>query len=110
MQAVALATNDEFLVRYNLTIDAGDVLDYMKNLTYIWMDRRFSKHIEFDDMYNANLSLVPGPSGYCYNFNMANASDLFHLNLYDHLLILSIDHWQVLFQTSTPLQLHTIAL
>jgi hypothetical protein len=88
MQAVALATNDEILVHYNLTIDAGDVLDYMQKLTYIWMDPSFSKHAEFDDMYIVYLSLVPGPSGYCYNFNMANASDLFHLDLYGHHLLL----------------------
>jgi hypothetical protein len=81
MQAVALATNDEFLVSYNLSVDADDVLDYMKNLTYIWMDWTFSKNAEFDDMYNVNLSLVAGPSGYCYSFNIANASDLFHLDL-----------------------------
>jgi hypothetical protein len=83
MQAVALATNDEFLVPYNLTIDAGDVLEYMENLTYIWMDQTFTKQVEFDDLYNVNLSLVAGPSGFCYNFNMVNASDLFHLDLYD---------------------------
>jgi hypothetical protein len=90
MQAVALATNDDFLVSYNLTIDAGDVLDYMKKLTYIWMDRTFSKQAEFDDMYIVYLSLVAGPSGYCYNFNMANASDLLHLDLYDHRLLLNM--------------------
>jgi hypothetical protein len=98
MQAVALATNDEFLVSYNLSIDAGDVLEYMKNLTYGWMDRKFSKYAEFDDLYNVNMSLVAGPSGYCYNFNMANASDLLHLDLYDHLLLLTKEQFQFSFR------------
>jgi hypothetical protein len=95
-----------FLVLYNLSVDADDVLDYKKNLTYIWIDRTFSKSAEFDD----NFSLVAGPSGYCHNFNMANASDLFHLDLLANLLLLSINQFELLFQTSTPLQSHTIKL
>jgi hypothetical protein len=82
MQAVALVTGDEFLVQYNLTIDAEDVLDYIKNQLYDWTEFGCRSEAEFDDRFKAHLALIPGPSGYCYNFNLADGSDLFHLEKY----------------------------
>jgi hypothetical protein len=81
MQAVALLTGDEFLVRYNLTIDAHDVLGYMHKLNYKWTDKSFKKYTTFDDYYYIEFAYMVGPTGFCYNFNMIDADKLFDLKL-----------------------------
>jgi hypothetical protein len=86
MQAVALVTGDEVLNQFNLTIDTSDVLVYMKSQIQDWMDRNYSSLANFDKKYRAHLAAIPGPSGYCYNFNMADGSDLFYLEKYQELL------------------------
>lgn len=81
MQAVGLVTGDEFLVPYNLTIDVVDVLDYIKNLTWNWMDRKLFHVINFDDYYGIDFAEIVGSTGFCYNFNMIDADELFHLDM-----------------------------
>jgi hypothetical protein len=82
MQAIALATGDEFLVPFNLTIDAGDVLDYMAELRVKWYNPDHSNFAFFDDYYGVHFAEIIGASGFCYNFNMPEAADLLHLNTY----------------------------
>jgi hypothetical protein len=82
MQAIALATGDEFLVPFNLTIDAGDVLDYMAELKMDWHDPGHTNLAFFDDHYGINFAEIIGASGFCYNFNMPEAADLLHLNAF----------------------------
>jgi acid-sensing ion channel, other len=79
MQAVALVTGDEFLVPYNLTIDADDVALYISNLTTD--PRRFLWNVNFDDRYGTALAVVYAPSGICFNFNLVESHDLFNLEL-----------------------------
>ena len=81
MQAVELVTGDEFLVPYNLTIDAGDVLDYIKNLTWDWMHADLYHIINFDNYYGVDFAEIIGPSGFCYNFNLVDADELFRLEM-----------------------------
>jgi hypothetical protein len=78
MQAIGLVTNDDFLVPYNLSIETYDVLNYIKILTWDW-DGAMMHTIHFDDYYGIDFAEIIGQSGFCYNFNMVNASDLFHL-------------------------------
>jgi hypothetical protein len=77
MQAVSLVTGDEFLLPYNLTIDANDVLHYIKKLSFVWKD--FANHMIFDDQYAVELAEIVGPTGFCQNFNLILAADLFNL-------------------------------
>jgi hypothetical protein len=79
MQAVALVTGDEFLVPYNLTIDADDVLGYIKNLTWKWFKRQLVQEIGFDDYYGIYFAEIVGFSGFCYSFNIVVPDDIFHL-------------------------------
>jgi hypothetical protein len=81
MQAVALVTGDEFLVPFNLTIDTNDVLEYMENLLLVWDLGGFIKMANFDDFYGVDFALIVGPSGFCYNFNMIDADELFNLDM-----------------------------
>lgn len=77
MQAVALVTGDEFLVSFNLTIDAEDVRDYIASLGYDWHENRHYTVVNFDDQFGIDYAPIPGPSGLCYNFNMIKAEELF---------------------------------
>jgi hypothetical protein len=79
MQAVALVTGDEFLVSFNMTIDANDVLDYIKKLTWKWFDRRLVNDIGFDDFYGIYFADIIGSSGICYSFNIVVPEKIFHL-------------------------------
>jgi hypothetical protein len=56
MQAIALATGDEFLVPFNLTIDAEDVLDYMSELRVRWHNRKTTNFAFFDDYYGVEFA------------------------------------------------------
>ena len=56
MQAVGLVTSDNFLARYNLTVETNDVLDYIKNLTWNWSSKKLIHMIHFDDYYGVNLA------------------------------------------------------
>jgi hypothetical protein len=81
MQAVSLVTGDEFLIPYNLTIDTEDVLDYIRKLLLEWNDNLVSKNADFDDKFGVDFAEVIGSSGFCYNFNMADANEIFNLNM-----------------------------
>jgi hypothetical protein len=80
MMSIALVTGDEFLLAYNLTIGAEDVLDYMKRLFVDWKDTSVFKNAYFDDKDGINFAGIVGPTGFCYNFNLADAAKLFNLN------------------------------
>jgi hypothetical protein len=79
MQAVALVTGDEFLVPLNLTIDTENVLELIESLSY-HIYGEFDDYTEsyFDDFYGIDFAPILAPSGYCYNFNMIEAKDLYH--------------------------------
>jgi hypothetical protein len=79
MQAVALVTGDEFLVPYNLTIEASDVLDYIAKLNYKW--DLYENFATFDNFYGVDFAFIIGSSGFCYNFNIIDAEKLFNLDL-----------------------------
>jgi hypothetical protein len=81
MQAVALVTGDEFLVSYNLTISTEKVLSCFVGLLNKWDQKYVQREAYFDDKYAAEFNLVMGPSGFCYNFNLANAEELFNPDL-----------------------------
>jgi hypothetical protein len=81
MQAIALVTGDEFLLQYNSTIDTEDVLDFMLELHTNWSQYGFTKYAHFDDYYGIDFALVIGSAGFCYNFNMINAGELFNLEM-----------------------------
>jgi hypothetical protein len=83
MQAVGLATGDEFLAPFNLTIDLSDVLDYMWNLTPVWKDHLYRSDANFDDKYSINFAIVPWSKGLCYNFNLPEAENLLNLERFE---------------------------
>jgi hypothetical protein len=82
MQAIGLATGDEFLIPFNLTIDAEDVLDYMAELRVKWYTPGYTNFAFFDDYYGVEFAEITGASGFCYNFNMPEAAELLQLNAY----------------------------
>lgn len=77
MQAVALASGDDFLLSYNQSIDTNDVLDFIIKLHIQWIQGNYAT---FDDFYGIDFAQVVGPSGFCYNFNLVDANKLFHLD------------------------------
>jgi hypothetical protein len=79
MQAVALVTGDDFLVPFNLTIDTADVLSYIDKLSYKW--DYWNNFATFDDFFGIDFASMIGPAGFCFNFNMIDALELFHLDL-----------------------------
>lgn len=81
MQAITLATGDKFLVQYNLTIDTSDVLDLLEMFLIDWNDSNFGRIAFFDDEYGIDFAVIVGPSGLCYNFNLANPNELFNLKM-----------------------------
>jgi acid-sensing ion channel, other len=83
MQAVALVTGDEFLVPFNLTIDANDVVNYIKKLTDSW--KTILDNINFDDQYGVAFAEIIGPFGFCYNFNLIRSTELFNLDILPHI-------------------------
>jgi hypothetical protein len=78
MQVVALATGDEVLLPYNLTIDTDDVLDYLYKLFRHFSDVFISFY--FDDLYGVNFADIITQSGFCHNFNLAEAHRLLEVN------------------------------
>lgn len=81
MQAIALATGDEFLVPYNLTIDTENIEYYLLELTLEFGEKKKERTVHFDDRYVAVLMLVLGPSGYCYSFNVAAEDEVFNMDV-----------------------------
>jgi hypothetical protein len=81
MQAIGLVTGDEFLVPFNLTIDTDDVLNYMVKLFLNWTEAGFTRDAYFDDEYGINFAAFVGSTGFCYNFNLADADELFNLKM-----------------------------
>jgi len=80
MQAIALVTNDKFLLNFNITIDASDVIDYMQKLKREWFGEDYASNFYFLERYRVNFTELISHRGICYDFNIINASQLFHLD------------------------------
>jgi hypothetical protein len=87
MQMVSLVTGDDFLVQYNLTIDTEDFMGYLQNLTWEWHSFAYSSFMGFDDFYRILFAEIVASSGICYNFNMVDAEELFHLDKYYSIMV-----------------------
>jgi hypothetical protein len=81
MQVIALVTGDEFLVPFNLTIDAEDMEDFLHDLTWIWF-YYLPHNIGFDDLYGVSFYPNLGFSGMCYTFNVVEFEKIFYLERY----------------------------
>jgi hypothetical protein len=81
MQAIALVTDDNFLEQFNLTIDTDDILTYLEKLHMPWEIPGFTRGAHFDDFYGVFYAKIIGSAGFCYDFNMIEAQDLFNLDL-----------------------------
>lgn len=79
MQAIGLTLNDGFLLQFDVDIDSADVIDYIEDLTWNWHSYAYSPIMSFDDYYGVELAKIIGPSGFCYTFNIKDASEMFHL-------------------------------
>lgn len=79
MQAVGLVTGDDFLAPYNLSIGTEDVVEVIKKLTLKWDTSVTEQEINFDDTYGVRFAEILGPLGFCYSFNIAEASELYNL-------------------------------
>jgi hypothetical protein len=82
MQAIGLATGDDFLASYNLTTDTEDVLSYLMDLLPEWGTRGTHQEAYFDDTYSVHFAIVAGPTGFCYDFNVADPGSFLNLDLY----------------------------
>jgi hypothetical protein len=80
MQAVALATGDEFLTSFNFTFDIEDVLDSFLPIIFKWNEPDIQRYAYFDDRYGIEFNLVLGPSGFCYNFNMIHTKQMLNFD------------------------------
>jgi len=80
MQAIALVTNDKFLLNFNISIDTSDVVDYMHKLERQWFGNNYFPAVYFLERYAVNFTKVISHRGICYDFNIVDASELFHLD------------------------------
>jgi hypothetical protein len=83
MQAIASVTGDEFLVPYNLTMDTGDVLDFIRDLYTPWDRKGFTNKAIFEENFAVSLTSIISHAGFCHNFNIANAEELLNLDLFE---------------------------
>lgn len=79
MQAVGLANRDDFLARHNVSVDTDDLVDYIRKLTFVWKQFKLYHFMSFDDILGVDFAEILGPSGFCYNFNLIGAEELYHL-------------------------------
>jgi hypothetical protein len=77
MQALTLATGDEFLVPYNLTIDTENLEYYLQELAWSWYENQY-QIISFDDIYGVHFYRNFGLSGMCYTFNIIAFDKIFN--------------------------------
>jgi hypothetical protein len=82
MQAMSLVTGDEFLLQYNLTIDADDLLDYIQKIQMDFAPAPvfFPNKANFDDNFGVFFAKIIGSRGFCYSFNMVDSKELFNLD------------------------------
>jgi len=87
MQAIALVTNDKFLLNYNITIDTNDVIDYIQKLnrTFYNFSEGYNPVLLFLEQFAINFTNVISHHGVCFDFNIVNASQLFHLDKFVNL-------------------------
>lgn len=80
MQAIGLTLNDDFLLQFDVDIGAADVIDCIEDLTWDWISYyAYPPVMSFDDYYGVELAKIIGPSGFCYTFNIKEASEMFQL-------------------------------
>jgi hypothetical protein len=88
MQAIELQTHDDFLAQYNLTIDTSDVIEYMKKARRIWNSPykkyldglgTFYTYVDFKNQFSIDLAEILTSDGFCYSFNIVDASELLKL-------------------------------
>jgi hypothetical protein len=53
----------------------------MENLLLVWDLEGFMKRANFDDFFGVDFARIIGSSGFCYNFNMIDADELFNLDM-----------------------------
>lgn len=86
MQAIGLMTKDDFLVSYNVSIDASDVVDYILQLERYWHrnsiddEFTFANQMDFSNKFSADMAKIVTPWGVCYTFNVVDAEKLFFLD------------------------------
>jgi hypothetical protein len=97
MQAIELATGDDFLANYNVSIDTSDVIEYMRKATRIWTSKlgesdeilgQYHHWADFILQFKLIMAEVITQRGFCYSFNIAEPSQLFRLEKYAALLTL----------------------
>lgn len=93
MQAIELITKDNFLEQFNISIDTSDIMYYMKKAMHVWFDsdyyenyedfeeKEYTYYNEIHFMYRFQVEFaeIITSKGFCYSFNIGDASNLFHL-------------------------------
>lgn len=87
MQAVGLVAKDDFLTNFNISIDAIDVVDYIKALKRTWHTGewvepfgKFDNAMDFANEFGVAVLEIITSWGFCYSFNVIDADKLFHLD------------------------------
>lgn len=87
MQAVSLVAKDDFLTKYNITINADDVVDYLVKLKRFWHTEKwiknyghFANKMDFANEFGVSIAEIITPWGFCYCFNVIDAIELFRLD------------------------------
>lgn len=79
LQAFGLIIRDNFLGKYNVSIDTSDVTDYMHKLITDWMHPNYYNFASFLDRIAIDMAEVITAWGFCYSFNIVDAAELYHL-------------------------------
>lgn len=74
------------MLQFNVTIDTTDIIDNIIELKAIWNYENWNKErgmhhhqLEFADEWGVDLAEILTPWGFCYNFNIIDAKDLFNI-------------------------------
>ena len=85
LQVTSLISSDGFMKNFNISTD--DFLERLREYYDFWQyDQQSSNKMYVQRMlanwsaeYEANLTQVLHPKGFCFTFNFPNASEFYHL-------------------------------
>lgn len=87
LQVVRLLSNDKILKEFNESVPMDDFLDRVRDFPEFWQESieddyyySYFKKFYWLKVFQANFSEVLARSGFCYTFNLPNASEIYNLN------------------------------
>lgn len=78
LQAIALICKPDYLKTVDIKTQTGDLVDILREISRL--DWFLEQSASWNKIYGTPFSQRLTPFGYCFTFNIINASDLLHMN------------------------------